>query len=329
MWRAPGFWTHGRGNILGRLMAPIAFVTAAMTAHRAARPGWRAPVPVICCGNVTVGGAGKTTLALDLGRRLVSAGFAPHYLLRGYGGSARGPYRVAGADPVSVAGDEALLLSQVAPAWIGANRIASASAAIGSGANVLVMDDGLQNPSLCKDLTFLVVDGAFGFGNGRVMPAGPLREPVSAAAARSHALVLIGNATPAAKTALPRDLPVLGSRLVPEPASYALAGKRVLPFAGIGLPEKFFATVAEVGGVSVGARSFPDHHAYRDREIIEILEDARRAEAVAVTTAKDFVRIAPRLRTEIAVIRVTLEWQDEAALDALLRSVVGGPGSKR
>ena len=186
----PGFW--GRDGVLPRLLSPLAAVTAAVTAWRVARPGWRAPVPVICCGNVTVGGAGKTTVALDLGARLAARGRAVHFLLRGYGGSVRGPHRVAAGDTAARVGDEALLLAEVAPTWIGADRAASARAAVAAGAQVLVMDDGLQNPGLHKDLSLLVVDGASGFGNGRVLPAGPLREPVAAGAARCQAAVLIG-----------------------------------------------------------------------------------------------------------------------------------------
>ena len=162
------------------MLSPLAAVTAAATAHRVTRPGWRAAVPVICCGNVTVGGAGKTTLALDLGARLSARGHLVHFLLRGYRGVVRGPHRVTAGDTATMVGDEALLLAAVAPTWIGADRAASARAAVAAGAQVLVLDDGLQNPGLHKDLSLLVVDGATGFGNGRVLPAGPLREPVAA-----------------------------------------------------------------------------------------------------------------------------------------------------
>ena len=186
----PRFWR--RDGVLPRLLSPFAAVTAAVTARRVTRPGWHAPVPVICCGNVTVGGAGKTTVALDLGARLVARGQTVHFLLRGYGGTVRGPHRVAAGDTAAEVGDEALLLAAVAPTWIGADRVASARAAVAAGAEVLVLDDGLQNPGLHKDLSLLVVDGTSGFGNGRVLPAGPLREPVAAGAARCQAAVLIG-----------------------------------------------------------------------------------------------------------------------------------------
>ncbi|MDE2517533.1 MAG: tetraacyldisaccharide 4'-kinase, partial [Rhodospirillales bacterium] len=190
--RAPAFWRDGGGAFLPALLAPLAAITTWVTARRVAKPGYQAPVPVFCCGNVTSGGAGKTTLALTLGAMLIARGVAVHFLLRGYGGTARGTRRVDAGDDVTEVGDEALLLAGLAPTWIGADRAASARAAIAAGAAALVMDDGLQNPGLAKTLSLLVIDGATGFGNGRVLPAGPLREPVAAGAARADAAVLIG-----------------------------------------------------------------------------------------------------------------------------------------
>ena len=231
--RPPAFWRHGSRSPWPALLAPLGTVVAAVTARRIARPGWRAPVPVICCGNVTVGGAGKTTLALDLAGRLCARGVAVHVLLRGYGGTVggvhrgmprgtypgmpRGTYRVTPGDPASLVGDEALLLAAVAPTWVGADRAASARAAVAAGAEALLLDDGLQNPTLLKDLSLLVVDGASGFGNGRVLPAGPLREPVAAGAARCQAAVLIGADATGAAAHLPAGLPVLRAHLEQGP----------------------------------------------------------------------------------------------------------------
>ncbi|MDE2581170.1 MAG: tetraacyldisaccharide 4'-kinase, partial [Rhodospirillales bacterium] len=208
--RAPRFWdAEVGGGALPALLAPLAALVAAATARRVARPGWRAPVPVLCVGNATVGGAGKTTVALDLAARLARAGRTPHVLLRGYRGTMRGVRRVAPGDSAALVGDEALLLAEVAPTWVGADRAASARAAVAAGAGALVMDDGLQNPGLVKDVALLVIDGGFGFGNGRVLPAGPLREPVAAAAARCAAAVLIGEDRHGARAALQPALPVL------------------------------------------------------------------------------------------------------------------------
>jgi tetraacyldisaccharide 4'-kinase len=312
--RAPAFWQHD--GVLAHLLAPAAALYGAATARRLARPGWRAPVPVICCGNATVGGAGKTTLALDLGARLQRRGVAVAFLSRGYGGRVAGPLRVEPArHDAAAVGDEAVLLAAAAPTWIGADRAASARAAVAAGAGALVMDDGLQNPTLHKTLPLLVIDGAGGIGNGRVMPAGPLREPLEAAAARCRAAVLIGQGN---EPALPPGLPVLRASLAPPPEAAALAGRAVLAFAGIGRPEKFFNSLEEIGADLVARRAFPDHHTYSARAFAALLEEAARAGAVAVTTPKDAARLAPAQRACVTVIGVRLVWQEEAAIERLL-----------
>ena len=309
MLHPPQFWR--RDGVLPRLLSPLSAITAAVTAHRIAQPGWRAPVPVICCGNVTVGGAGKTTLALDLGQRLIARGRAVHFLLRGYGGKQRGPHRVAPGDTASDVGDEALLLAAVAPTWIGGDRSASARAAVAAGAQVLVMDDGLQNPTLHKDLSLLVVDGASGFGNGHVLPAGPLREPITAAAARCQAAVVIGP-----DVTLPPSLLVLRASLVPGPEIADLAGQAVTAFAGIAVPQKFFGMLREAGVRLVSEVPFPDHHSYTDDDMRTLTQ--RAGNAILVTTPKDAVRIPSSIRPAIHIIGVSLAWEEPAPLEALL-----------
>ena len=261
-----------------------------------ARPGWQAPVPVICCGNVTVGGAGKTTLALDLGRRLIGRGLAAHFLLRGYGGAAAARSGCSRAMTPALVGDEALLLAELAPTWIGRRpRRRARARPSAEGAQVLVMDDGLQNPTLLKDLSLLVVDGGYGFGNGRVMPAGPLREPVAAGAARCQAAVLIGEdvagAAPRCRPACRCCAPT--ACRVPT----ALAGPPgAAPSPASAAPEKFFATLAEAGAVLAARLPFPDHHRYSVGELQTRRKQAAQLQAVPVTTKKDAVRIPELLR---------------------------------
>lgn len=326
MLRAPGFWLPGGGGLTPLLLSPVSAIYARATARRVSRPGWAAPVPVICCGNVTAGGAGKTTVALDLLARLRGRGIATHALLRGYGGSAKGPLRV---DPerheCRTVGDEALLLASVAPTWVGADRAATARLAIEDGAGALVLDDGLQNPTLQKTLALLVIDGTFGFGNGRVIPAGPLREPVAAAAARAHAAVLIGEDETGAQHLLPPTLPLLRARLVPGPGAAALARRPVFAFAGIGNPRKFFDTLSEAGAIVVGRQTFADHYPYDDDDIRHILAEAERLAALPVTTRKDIVRVPARFRDDIAVADVGLTWEEEDALEALLAPLFPPP----
>jgi len=317
--RAPAFWAADAGGITPVLLRPFEPLTARLTAARVARPGWRAPVPVLCCGNAGVGGAGKTTVALDLGRRLRARGVAVHFLARGYGGRARGVVRVDPArHDAAAVGDEALLLAAVAPTWVAADRAAAARAAVAAGAGALVLDDGLQHPTLAKNCSLLVIDGAAGFGNGRLLPAGPLREPVAAAAARCAAAVLVGEDRCGALNALPRGLPVLRARLVPAGAAPALRGRRVLAFAGIAHPEKFFATLAECGAEVLERAAFADHHRFTQAELHRLEQRAAQRDAALVTTAKDAARLSPAWRARVAVLDVALAWDDSCAIDSLL-----------
>ncbi len=324
--RAPEFWGRG-GGIWPLLLRPAASLYAAATARRMRRPGWRAPVPVLCCGGATAGGAGKTTLALDLGRRLAARGLAPHFLLRGYGGSVKGPVRVDPATHDSEAvGDEALLLAAVAPTWVSADREAGARAAVAAGAGAIIMDDGLQNPGLEKTLSLLTIDGGFGFGNGHVIPAGPLREPVAAAAGRSDAAVLIGADECEALPLLPPDLPVLRADLVPGPEMAALQGESVFAFCGIASPRKFFSTLRGGGAVLAGSEAFADHYPFDEDDLRSLLASAERLGAVPVTTRKDWVRIPPAFRERVRVVSVSLAWEDEAGMEALLSAALAVPG---
>jgi len=322
--RAPGFWNR-EGGAMPRLLAPVSRLFAAATERRMAQPGWRAPVPVICCGNATVGGAGKTTLALDLGRRLAARGVAVHFLLRGYGGKAKETRRVIPGDTVAQVGDEALLLNEVAPTWIGGDRAASARAAVAQGARVLVMDDGLQNPTLERDLAFLVVDGATGFGNGQVVPAGPLREPVAAAAGRCHVAVMIGADRTDAIDQIPADLPIMRAILRPGPEMMALAGRRVIAFAGIASPDKFFTSLTEAGALVLGRAAFADHHPFSESEVTYLLDQAAKLDAVAVTTPKDAVRVPAHLRQRVLITGVDLEWKNPTQIEDLLTAVLAAP----
>lgn len=319
--RTPDFWQ--RDGVRARALAPAAWVYGGVAAirRRAARPA-SPPVPVVCIGNLVAGGAGKTPVALALGGMLAASGHAPHFLSRGYGGGTKGPLRVDlrrhGADDV---GDEALLLARVAPSWVSADRRAGADAAARGGAALVVMDDGHQNATVAKAYSIVVVDGAHGFGNGRLLPAGPLREPVRAGLARADAAVVIGPDERGIGGALPAGLRALGGRLAPSGGSAEIAGKPVVAFAGIARPEKFFATLREIGCRIERAQGFPDHHRFREAEIAALVETARRLGAVAVTTAKDAVRLPPTLRGAVQVLNIAVEWENPAAADALIEEI--------
>lgn len=317
--RAPEFWGGDGRGVLPLLLSPAAALYGAATARRMARPGWQAPVPVLCCGNATAGGAGKTTVALDIGQRLANRAVAAHFLLRGYGGSLRGPVRVdPSAHDSEAVGDEALLLAAERPTWVAADRAAGAKAAVAGGARCIIMDDGLQNPGLQKDLSLLIIDGTFGFGNNRIIPAGPLREPVAAAAARCRAAVMIGADETNAAALLPPRLPVLRAHLRPGPEAEMLAGQPVYAFCGIANPRKFFATLQEGGAVLAGRMAFADHYPFDAGDMSTLLAEAEALRAIPVTTRKDFVRIPPAFRSRVTVVTIRLEWEDTAAIEALL-----------
>ncbi|MEM1385662.1 MAG: tetraacyldisaccharide 4'-kinase [Pseudomonadota bacterium] len=323
---APDFWwtDPSAPDWKARALAP----TAALWRLGAAIRQWRArpqsvPVPVLCIGNVVAGGAGKTPLTAAIVRRLEAAGRRPHVLSRGYGGRVRGPHRVnPGSDRFDMVGDEPLTLAHLAPTWIARDRQLGAVAAAEAGAGVIVMDDGFQNPHLAKTASVLVVDAKQGFGNGRVIPAGPLREPVAEGVARADAVVVIG--TPADTEALLtlwptlRDRPVVQAEMRPLPTGLPLAGEPVVAFAGIGRPEKFFATLAGMGAQLLVREAFPDHHRYSESILWRLRRTAERHGAMLVTTEKDAVRLPDRHRRQVLVVQIALELADWSALDQVL-----------
>ena len=294
--REPAFWWQPPGLRAG-LLAPVAAVYGAIAARRMAQSGHAAGIPVICVGNLTVGGAGKTPTAMAVAQVLIGAGRKPFFLTRGYGGRLPGPLRVdPGSQRAGDVGDEPLLLARVAPTIVSRDRVSGAELAHASGADTIVMDDGFQNPSLAKNLSIVVIDGARGVGNGVVIPAGPLRAPFQAQLDHEHALLVIGTpvgALPVLAPASTRKLPVLHGRLEPDADTVALLRQRpVLAFAGIGDPDKFFATLT-AAGIDVRAKqSFPDHHRYHRIEAADLLARAEREGLVLSTTEKDWIRLS-------------------------------------
>jgi tetraacyldisaccharide 4'-kinase len=322
---APAFWERPPG-LLADLLLPIGAAWDAVGRLRRAlsRPH-RPPVPVVCVGNLVAGGAGKTPVALALSAWLLEHGVRVHVVIRGYGGYLRGPIRV---DPSShdalAVGDEALLLAAHAPCWVARDRVAGARAAVAAGAHAILLDDGFQNPAISKTLALIVLDADYGFGNSRVIPAGPLRENLRRGLERADAVVLLAGK---AKMSGPEWLrvnigpPVLRAALVPV-SGERLAGARLLAFAGIGRPQKFFTALRELGAILVDTRAFPDHHLFRTAEISALRSDAERLGARLVTTAKDIVRLPPALRAGIEVLEVEIRWPDRAAIARLMAPVV-------
>jgi tetraacyldisaccharide 4'-kinase len=308
--RAPDFWRQR--NWAAILLAPLGALYGLSVALKARfiRP-FDPGLPVICVGNLTAGGSGKTPVAIAIADRLRSRGHKPFFLTRGYGGSERGPAMALRAHSAAQMGDEALLLARAAPTIVARDRAAGARLAKEKGATVLVMDDGHQNFALRKSLSLVVVDAETGFGNGFQIPAGPLREPVAQGLARADAVFLMGHGAP--------ELggfcgPVLRAHLKVD--GEAFAGKPVFAFAGIGRPEKFVASLDDSGAEVVGSCFFADHHPYTEEEILQLKAIA--GEAQLVTTEKDFVRLTVAQREGIRLLRAAALFDDSAALDRLL-----------
>jgi tetraacyldisaccharide 4'-kinase len=311
--RAPGFWWRKSGAAAA-LLSPLAAIYGSIAARRLAQSGERVGVPVICIGNPTVGGAGKTPTAIMVARMLAAAGGRPAFLTRGYGGKLSGPVQVEASHTAADVGDEPLLLARVASTVVSRDRVAGARLAIAAETSVIVMDDGFQNPALAKDLSILVIDGARGIGNGQVIPAGPLRTPLAPQLARAHAILIVGDGPMPAT-----NLPTFHGRLVPDRAALArVENRRVLAFAGIGDPQKFFATLAAAGINAQIQRGFADHHRYRADEAAALIAEAERHDLALVTTEKDLVRLqgdpalaALAARTQALPVELIVSEQDD------------------
>ncbi len=325
--RAPGFWWRARPGLLARLLQPLGWLYGGVTLARMRRPGADAGIPVICVGNFIAGGAGKTPAALALAHMLTGRGETPFILARGYGGRLAGPVEVDARHHTAAAvGDEPLLMAAHVRTVIARDRTAGAALARAHGASVIVMDDGLQNPSLAKTLRLAIVDGASGVGNGLCLPAGPLRAPLAGQLAVTDAVIVVGpgaagDAVAALATAAGKA--VLRARLKPAPdAVLRLRGQAVLAVSGIGRPEKFLATLREAGAAIAAVRSYGDHHAYTPADVAVILAQAQTGGHLVATTEKDMTKLGPLWppgeRDRLVVVPVSLVFAAAGPIGALL-----------
>lgn len=332
MIRPPHFWSLQRLSVPALLLAPVAGLYGWVAGRRMRqKPKATAAVPVICVGNYVVGGAGKTPTALALARIARTQGLNPGFLTRGYGGTTREPLVV---DPdlhdAARVGDEALLLAEAGPVVVSPDRPAALPLLASQGVDLIIMDDGFQNPSLRKDLSLIVVDGAAGVGNGRVFPAGPLRAPLRTQIIRTDAVIVVGDGKPGdrmVRRVSRAGKVVLKAKL--EPAAIRVWGPRsFLAFAGIGRPEKFFNTLDAAGVPLTDVRGFPDHHAYTAEDARKLIARAEADKLDLITTSKDYVRLARKdgdlaaLRARTKVFEVRMHFENEARIATLIAEIV-------
>ena len=336
--RAPAFWWRDRPSLTAKGLAPASFLYGAIAAHRLRRIGQKTNVPVICIGNFVLGGAGKTPTALAIADLLRADGHTPAFLSRGYGGRETGPILVDPTRHTALqVGDEPLLLATEAPTVVSIDRVAGARLCAQTGADIVVMDDGLQNPSLIKDLTFGVIDGVQGLGNRFCLPSGPLRAPLTLQWKLADALILIGSGPAGERvhaSAMHQGKPCFRAQLTPdERIAERLNGAKVLAFAGIGRPEKFYTTLRDCGATIVKTVSFGDHRPYRAQELLAILDEGAALGCRVITTSKDFARVRAVLSenaaSRIETLPVRLTFENRSTVANFIRRAIAKGGNAR
>ena len=317
--KTPAFWSSK--TFLSTLLIPISILyDMAGTLSRARIKPVAFHIPIICVGNLTAGGAGKTPIALYIGERLKAKNIDAYFLSRGYGGKLEGPLLVKpGKHKATDVGDEPLLLAELLPTVVAKDRVSGANYAITKGAKALIMDDGFQNRSVVKNLSLLIVDGMRGFGNGRMIPAGPLRERPEEGYKRAHAVIVMNRTTTLPK--LPADRPVFFARTHPKDAAN-FKGKKIFAFCGIAYPQKFFEMLRTTGAKVVAEQAFADHYQYTALDLRKLLLKSYVEDAVLVTTTKDYARLPEQFRDSVAVMELGIELENPAMFDSVLDYIV-------
>ena len=307
--KTPGYWSDL--NPLSLLLSPLGLLYNLGTRlNMSLHKPQKAALPVVCIGNLTAGGTGKTPTAVSIAKLMQQAKRKPFFVSRGYGGNLHNVLVDPQHHTPQQVGDEPLLLARQAPTVVNPDRFAAAQTAAAAGAEMVIMDDGFQNPGLHKDLSFLVFDGGFGYGNGLCIPAGPLRESLPAGMKRADAVLIIGEDRH--RLAEQIALPVFRGQIVPVRPNFS--ERRVIAFAGIGRPEKFYQSLRELNFELVETVNFPDHHFYTDTELDQLIDKAEKNSCTLITTAKDLVKIPSRRRSFFKVLEIEVRWEDEDAL---------------
>lgn len=308
--KTPSFWQHK--NFISTLLLPLGCVYNFMTQRRInhGKPNIVSR-PVICIGNITAGGTGKTPVAISIAKLLQEENKNPFFVSRGYGGKLINILVDSNSHTALEVGDEPLLLSKQAPVIINPNRYEGALKALKSGAEIIIMDDGFQNPGLSKDLSFLVFDGGFGLGNERIVPSGPLRESLSSGLKRAQGIIIIGEDKHNIEARI-ENLPVFKGSI--HPLKPHTTRNEVIAFAGIGRPEKFYNSLRETGYNVLETIDFPDHHQYKESELKNIINKAQKIGADIFTTSKDYVKIPTLLQPHFKILEIEIKWENPEKL---------------
>ena len=323
MLKAPKFWYIKRDSFLSNVLYPFSLVFRLGTKIRNITSKEKnAKLPIICVGNIVIGGAGKTPVALKIGNMLKKAGYNPHFVSKGYGGLEKNNTLVKDWHTPKSVGDEPLLLSEIAPTWIGLDRNKSFELANENGADCIIMDDGFQNPTLQKNFSIIVINGEQGFGNKRVIPSGPLRESINRGLSRTNLIITIGDITDSIIKKIPKHIPIIGANFKIKEDEMILKGKKITAFAGIAYPEKFFSSLKLLKANIVDEISYSDHHIYSENDLLYLAEIANKNKSILVTTKKDMVRIPKAFRSLVNTIDGFIQLDDEKLLLEILTNLI-------
>ena len=323
MLKAPKFWYLKRDTYLSNSLYPFSLLFRLGTKLRTILSQKKnAELPIICIGNIVVGGAGKTPVSLKIGKMLRQAGYSPHFVSKGYSGIEKNNTLVQKWHSPKSVGDESILLSEVAPTWIGIDRNKSFHLAKEKGADCIIMDDGFQNPTIQKDFSIIVINEEQEFGNKRVMPSGPLRESITRGLSRTNLIIVIGTISKEIKTKIPIHIPVINASFAISDDNKIFKGQKITAFAGIAYPEKFFNSLRKQGAKIVKEMIYPDHHIFDENDLLNLAEIANKTQSILVTTKKDYVRIPKSYRSLINTLEGEIAFEDEKLFLEILCNVV-------
>ena len=309
MFKAPKFWYLKRDTYLSNSLYPFSLLFRLGTKLRTILSQKKnAELPIICIGNIVVGGAGKTPVSLKIGKMLRQAGYSPHFVSKGYSGIEKNNTLVQKWHSPKSVGDESIFLSEVAPTWIGIDCI--------------IMDDGFQNPTIQKDFSIIVINEEQEFGNKRVMPSGPLRESITRGLSRTNLIIVIGTISKEIKTKIPIHIPVINASFAISDENKIFKGLKITAFAGIAYPEKFFNSLRKQGAKIVKEMIYPDHHIFDENELLNLAGIANKTQSILVTTKKDYVRIPKSYRSLINTLEGEIAFEDEKLFLDILCNVV-------